>query len=105
MNMQYEQQILLILKEAYPYSMPVRRIALNVYNFTNTLFEPQDRKKVHSAVAEWLRAESRKSGGSVIKGDLRGWYKLNEHSLKVQQLLLDFRHNEEDDWMLWECEV
>ncbi len=100
--MQYECHILLILKEAYPDGMPVRRIALNVYNITNTLFDPQNREKVYMAVSEWLRAESRTSGGAVQKTDTRGWYRLNDCSKQVQQLLLEFSPHEEDDWMLWE---
>ena len=100
--MQYERHILLILKEACPDGMPVRRIALNVYNLTNTLFAPQDLGKVYLAVAEWRRAESRKSGGAVCKADTRGWYRLNDSSAQVQQLLLEFSPNEEDSWMLWE---
>ena len=100
--MQYERHILLILREAYPHGMPVRRIALNVYNITNTLFDPQDREKVHSAVAEWLRSESQKSGGAVRRADTRGWYRLNERSMQVQQLLMEFSPYEDDDWMLWE---
>lgn len=96
------QNILIILREAYPEAMPLKRIALNVYNITNTLFDPQDREKVYAAVGEWLRAESQKSGGAVIKGDKKGWYRLNGRSAQVQQLLLEFRPREEDEWMMGE---
>lgn len=98
--MEYERYILQIMREAYPDGMPLRKIVLNVYNITNTLFERQSLSRVHRLVAEWLRAESRKSGGAVCKMDLRGWYKLNESSPQVEQLLLDFTVAEDDRWML-----
>lgn len=82
--------------------MPVRRIALNVYNITNTLFDPQDSEKVYAAVGEWLRTESQKSGGAVVKAEKKGWYRLNDKSTQVQQQLLEFRPREEDEWMTWE---
>lgn len=91
--------ILKILTEAYPNGMPLRRIALNVYNITNTLFEPQDRERVYSIVAEWLREESTKRGGLVVKTDTKGWYRLNERSPQAQQMLMDFLPHEEDEWM------
>lgn len=88
--MQYERYILMILAEAGPVGMPVRRIALNVYNITNSLFAPLCLEKVYADVAEWLRSESQKSGGTVRKADIRGWYRLNEQSTKVEQLMLEF---------------
>lgn len=98
--MEYERYILLIMREAYPDGMPLRKIVLNVYNITNTLFERQSLSRVHRLVAEWLRAESRRSGGAVCKMDLRGWYKLNECSSQVEQLPLEFTIDENDRWML-----
>ncbi len=92
--------ILKILTEAYPQAMPLRRIALNVYNITNTLFDPQDKDHIYSLVAEWLRTESMKRGGTVMKAETKGWYKLNAASPQAQQLLLEFMPNEEDEWMM-----
>lgn len=98
--MQYEREILIVLKEASPNGMPLRRIALNVYNITNSLFAPQDRGRVYSLVAEWLRTESQKRGGAVERCGVRGWYRLNMRSQKVRQTLMDFMAREEDEWMM-----
>lgn len=91
--------ILSILTEAYPNGMPVRRIALNVYNITNTLFEPQDPERIYAMVAEWLREESAKRDGLVVRTTTKGWYRLNGESPQAQQMLFDFQPHDEDDWM------
>lgn len=98
-SMQCATHILAILTEAYPKAMPLRRIALNVYNITNTLFDPQDRDHIYEMVAEWLRTESQTSRGAVMKAETKGWYKLNDRSPEAQQLLLEFQPREEDEWM------
>ncbi|MBQ0073682.1 MAG: hypothetical protein KBT34_05770 [Prevotella sp.] len=67
---------------------------------TNSLFNPLDQEKVYADVSEWLRTESTKSGASIERAETRGWYRLNMRSSQVQQLLLEFEPNEEDEWML-----
>lgn len=98
--MNYEREILLILREAGTKGLPVRNIALHVFNMTNSLFNPLDRDTVYNDVAEWLRHTSNCSTASVEKADTRGWYRLNINSNQVQQLLLEFVPDEEDEWML-----
>lgn len=98
--MTFEQDILTVLKEATCNGMPVRRIALNVFNRKNSLFNPLNQEKVYKEVAEWLRNESQKRGACIEKTETKGWYRLNMNSTRVQQLLLDFQPHEEDEWML-----
>lgn len=98
--MDFEREILDVLREAGQTGLPVKRIALNVFNITNSLFNPLDPEKVYAEVSDWLRTESAKSGASIEKTDTRGWYRLNLNSQKVQQLLMEFLPNEEDEWMM-----
>lgn len=98
--MNYESVILNILREAGDTGMPLRRIALNVFNLTNSLFNPIERENVYNDVAEWLRSESSKSGACIEKAETRGWYRLNNNSSKVQQMMMEFQPKDEDMWMM-----
>lgn len=91
---------MIVLKEAGQKGMPVRRIALNVFNMTNSLFNPLDMNVVYNDVGEWLRENSQHCSSSVEKAETRGWYRLNMNSNQVQQLLLQFTIDENDEWML-----
>lgn len=96
----FEREILKVLSEAPREGMPLRRIALNVYNMSNTLFNPLDRDEVYADVGEWLRKTAAVKGASVEKAETRGWYKINLKSQKVQQMMLEFHTHEDDEWML-----
>lgn len=98
--MTFEREILKVLSEGPLEGMPLRRIALNVYNISNTLFNPLDQEEVYEVVGEWLRKTSAIKGASVEKAETRGWYKINLNSQKVQQMMLEFHPHEEDEWML-----
>lgn len=90
----------MVLREAGQKGLPLRHIALNVFNISNSLFNPLSQEDVYNDVAEWLRNVSALRGGSVERAETRGWYRLNLNSDKVQQLLLQFLPNEEDEWMM-----
>ncbi len=96
----YEREILLVLKEAGPKGMPLRRIVLNVFNMTNTLFEHHSQQDIYDAVGAFLRTQSVIKGSSIEKADTRGWYRLNINSTMVRQLFIEFQIDEEDEWML-----
>jgi hypothetical protein len=98
--MNIEDDILSILREAGDKGLPLRRLALHVYNMENSLFQPLDRREVYHDVAEYLRRTSSLSGSMIERTDTRGWYRLNMNSPRVQQLLLDFSSNEADEWMM-----
>lgn len=89
--MNYEDEILLMLNEVGDAGMPLRRIALNVFNMKNSFFEPLSQEAVYQDVAEWLRDVSQQSGSPVIKAERRGWYRLNPDSPRVKQMELEFQ--------------
>ena len=88
--LRYENEILTILREAGQEGLPLRRIALNVYNMSNTFFNPLEKQLVYEDVAEYLRKMSSYIDTPVKKMPKRGWYALNYDSPTVQQLLMDF---------------
>ena len=85
---------MLVLKEAGQQGMPLRRIALNVYNITNSFFQPLSQEDVYADVAAYLRTKCKQSGAPVMKHATRGWYVINYDSAQVQQLLLNFAEEE-----------
>ncbi len=97
--MNYENEILIVLREVGCQGMPLRRIALNVYNIVNTLFSSLSQEEVYNDVADYLRVKSSQLGAPVEKAEVRGWYRLNMDSARVQQLFIEFIPDEEDDWM------
>ncbi|MBR4572245.1 MAG: hypothetical protein IKO28_02375 [Prevotella sp.] len=98
--MNYEHEIFLLLREAGVKGMPVRRIALNVFNMKNSLFAPLSLDTIYEEVATWLRTVSQQSGSPIIRASRRGYYRLNPSSPQVQQMMIEFHSSEEDDWML-----
>lgn len=85
-----------MLREAGQKGMPLRRIALNVYNLTNSLFEPLDKDAVYESVGQMLRKISAQRGGIIERAETKGWYRINYNSQQVQQLLLEFATDEEE---------
>lgn len=98
--MNYEKEILTILSEVGIKGMPLRRIALNVYNISNSLFNPLDKNMVYEGVADYLRTRCDRTDSPIEKAEIRGWYRLNYNSEQVQQLLLEFQIDEDDEWMM-----
>lgn len=98
--MTFENEILQILQSVGQRGLSTKMIAFNVFNMSNSLFNPLDQEKVYNEVADWLRTNSSKNGSSVEKAETRGWYRLNLNSAKVQQMMLQFQPNEDDEWML-----
>lgn len=96
----YKRIIVQILREAGSKGMPLRRIALNVFNMTNTFFEPQDKDEVYTTVGNLLRNWSLKSGSLIERAETRGWYRLNFKSKQVQQLLLEFQADKDTESLL-----
>ena len=89
--MNYEDEILSMLNEVGDVGMPLRRIALNVFNMKNSFFEPLSQETVYQDVAEWLRDVSQQSGTPVIRAERRGWYRINPDSPRVKQMELEFQ--------------
>ncbi|MDD6552224.1 MAG: hypothetical protein PUF37_01380 [Prevotellaceae bacterium] len=92
----YEREILRVLEEAGKKGLKAGKIAHHVFNACNSMFEPVDFKDVHAAVCQYLWQQSKKAGGTVMRTDGWGVYRLNPHSRQAAQLLLDFSEKEED---------
>lgn len=91
-----ELVIINVLREAGQKGMPLRRIALNVFNLTNSLFEPLDKEVVYENVGQYLRKNASLKGGIIERAETKGWYRINYNSQHVQQLLLEFATDEEE---------
>lgn len=96
MRVDCEHEILMVLDEVGPKGMPLRRIALNVFNMRNSLFEPLSKEKMYDEVAHYLHRESTLSGSPVKRMDKRGWYRINPRSAKVRQMHLEFKSEDAD---------
>ena len=83
----------MVLDEIGAKGMPLRRIALNVFNMRNSLFVPLSREKIYEEVARYLRTESRLR---VKRMEARGWYRINPRSAKVRQMRLEFKSEDAD---------
>ena len=86
----YSNEIINVLCEAGDNGLPVRKIALHVYNTCNTLLAPILIDDVHHSVRQWLNANSQSYDSLVRRCDKRGYYKINTSSQAAQQLMLHF---------------
>ena len=96
LNPNFEDEILAVLGEAGVKGMPLRRVALNVYNMRTTLFSSMEQESVYTAVATYLRTVSKQSGSPIMRGERRGWYRLNPASPKMIQKKLEFQFSDAD---------
>ena len=86
----YSNEIINVLCEAGDNGLPVRKIALHVYNTCNTLFTPVHIDDIYNCVRQWLNANSQSYDSLVCRCDKRGYYKINTSSQAAQQLMLEF---------------
>ncbi len=87
--MTIESPIFSVLAEAGDRGLHVAKISRHVFNATNTLFNPCDLTLIHEEVKAYL-AKNSKGYDSIFERVGRGVYKLNPHSAKAAQLLLQF---------------
>lgn len=86
----YANDIISVLCEAGDNGLPVRKIALHVYNTCNTLFTPVLIYDIYNSVRQWLNANSQSYDSLVCRCDKRGYYKINTSTQAAQQLRLQF---------------
>jgi hypothetical protein len=91
----FDEKILLFLKEAGEDGLSVSKLAQHVFNASNNFFEPLDFKEVHAYVGRYLLRQSKSQMPLVISTGVRGHYRLNPVSPEVQQLMLLFTEDEE----------
>ena len=66
----YANEIISVLCEAGDNGLPVRKIALHVFNTCNTLFAPVLIDDVHHDVRIWLKANSQSTDSLVCRCDI-----------------------------------
>ena len=90
----YDQEILRILTFAGLEGLHVSKISKHVFNALNSFFLPLNPEDVHAYVSSYLLRQS-KNPSSVVERIERGVYRLNPSSVETNQLMLQFRHEEE----------
>ena len=88
--MNLEQEILSVLVQAGNKGLKLEKIARQVYNSCNSIFNPLDYMMVYNAVAQYLTKNSKDPHSLIRKGKGYGVYRIDYHSSTVQQLMLDF---------------
>ena len=89
--MEYDRHILRILTEAGETGISVQKLALHVYNASNSLFEAASLEEVHRYVQQYLLRNSKSQESIIESTGQRGYYRLNLRSQESQQLMLMFR--------------
>lgn len=100
--MDYEHIICHILKEAGNRGLSVRKIALHVFNASNTLFVETTYEEVYGIVSRYLNHSVRCSNSLVKRASRRGYYCLDDNP-ENRQLFLDFTDGE-DNLLPEKCE-
>lgn len=92
--MNYDKQILHFLAEAGEAGLSVRKIAHHVFNATNGFFSEASYDDVHQSVRQYLQRQAQRKGG-LVKRVGHGVYQLDLCSREAQQLMLDFKDEQE----------
>ena len=85
-----------ILAEVGDRGLHVAKISRHVYNAVNSLFEPHDLNEVHNEVLAFMMKNS-KGHDALFERVGRGVYRLNPHSAKTAQLLLEFSDGDAEE--------
>ena len=93
-SMNYDSEILYVLKEAGAKGLSIRKIARHVFNSRNSLFDVVSFDDVYRYVAGYLARSSKSEDSFIERTDVRGVYRLNLSNAS-RQLQFDFR--DEDD--------
>lgn len=93
--MNYDSEILYVLKEAGAKGLSIRKIARHVFNSRNGLFETVSLDDVHRYVAWYLIRNSKSADSFIERTDVRGVYRLNLSNAS-RQLQFDFKDEENE---------
>lgn len=91
--MNYDSDILCILKEAGYDGLSLQKIARHVFNAHNSFFENICYDDVYRYVKNYLYSNIKSSDSVIERGSRRGFYRLNMSSRKTQQLMLLFEED------------
>ena len=88
--MNYEEEILKVLRESGNEGLSVKKISVHVYNSTNSFFDSPSFEVVKKEVIAFLRRNSGKSSSLVKRTSVRGHYCINMESYVLRQQKLHF---------------
>ncbi len=95
--MDYQRQLVAILKEAGEKGLPLNKIARHVYNSSCTLFESPSFDKVYADLAQFLSRQSHLADGMVKRTGTRGVYAINDRWALFRQVVIDFDEHTTDE--------
>ncbi len=95
--MDYEHTICHILAEAGSKGLPVRKIALHVFNASNSFFGETTYADIYAVVSRYLRRSARSKNSYVKYASRRGYYCLNDDIESVRQQFLNFTDGNENE--------
>lgn len=88
--MNYDSDILCVLKEAGSDGLSMQKIARHVFNAHNSFFASLCYDDIYRYVKNYLYSNSKSSDSVIEHASRRGFYRLNMSSRKTQQLMLLF---------------
>lgn len=91
-----EKKLVVILAEAGPAGLPLRKIVKHVFNQENSLFAPVSISDVHGKVASYLRYHSHKRGDMFLRPS-HGRYALNRSNKRVRAILAEVGRKDDTD--------
>ncbi len=80
-----------VLLEAGSEGLPLKLIVRNVFNRSNSLFEPIDYKEVKTDIVKYLRKAVKGANPNILKSS-NGNYVFNQLNDTSIQLYIDFNH-------------
>ncbi len=103
-SMNYDSEIVFVLREAGDKGLSVKKIARHVFNKCNGFFDTVSFDEVHRYVASYLMKNSKLADSIIERTDVRGVYRLSLSNTS-RQLYFDFKNDEVDDGeMVKACE-
>ena len=89
-SLDYDNKIILVLKEAGDRGLSVQKIARHVFNASNSFFETIEFEEIRRYVQNYLLKNSKSSDSLFEKVGPKGVYRINPNSAEMQQLMLLF---------------
>lgn len=94
--MDYEHIICHILAEAGNEGLSVRKVALHVFNESNTLFGDTTYDDIYTIVSRYLNRSVRYNDSYIKRASRKGYYCLKDN-VEIRQQFLNFSDNEAEN--------
>lgn len=95
--MNYEQEIKELLFEAGNDGLSIKKIARHIFNMHNGLFESVPYEKVYKDIQACVAKNNKSTQPFMERTERWGYYRLTKKSKKSQQLMLQFKEEEDKD--------